>query len=38
MPLPCGRCKGELARLFPGDSELADRMRALDWSKTEWGR
>src|SRR4051812_22969820 len=28
---------GELERLFPGDSELAYRMRALDWTRTELG-
>jgi hypothetical protein len=27
----------ELERLFPGDSELAGRMRALDWSQTDLG-
>ena len=27
----------ELARLFPGDSELATQMRALDWSQTPLG-
>jgi hypothetical protein len=26
-----------LARIFPGDSELAGRMRAMDWSKTDLG-
>lgn len=26
-----------LERLFPGDSELAGRMRALDWSQTDLG-
>jgi len=28
---------GELGRLFPGDSEMARRMRALDWSETDLG-
>jgi PAS domain S-box-containing protein len=27
----------ELTRFFPGDSELATRMRALDWSRTSLG-
>ena len=27
----------ERARLFPGDSELARRMRDLDWSQTDLG-
>ena len=27
----------ELGRLFPGDSEMARRMRALDWSETDLG-
>src|SRR5690349_16902914 len=27
----------ELERLFPGDSEMAGRMRAFDWSKTDLG-
>jgi hypothetical protein len=27
----------DLERLFPGDSELARRMRALDWTKTALG-
>ncbi len=37
MPLPRGRNESELERLFPGDSEMAGRMRALDWSKTPLG-
>ncbi len=37
MPLSRGRSQGELELLFPGDSELAGRMRALDWSKTPLG-
>ena len=32
-PLP----SSQLERLFPGDSELAARMRALDWSATDFG-
>jgi signal transduction histidine kinase/DNA-binding response OmpR family regulator len=32
----CGACS-ELERLFPGDSEMAGRMRAFDWSKTPLG-
>ncbi|MHC5675261.1 hypothetical protein [Nostoc sp.] len=27
----------ELEQYFPGDSELANRMRALDWSQTDLG-
>jgi hypothetical protein len=27
----------DLARLFPGDSEMAGRMRAFDWSRTPLG-
>ncbi len=34
-PLSLG--DGPLDRFFPGDSELAQRMRALDWSKTDLG-
>ena len=37
MPLPRGRSESELERLFSGDSEMAGRMRALDWSKTPLG-
>lgn len=29
--------KGELERLFPGDGEMACRMREFDWSKTDVG-
>ena len=32
-PLP----SSQLERLFPGDSEMARRMRALDWSATDFG-
>ena len=32
-PLP----NSQLERLFPGDSEMARRMRALDWSATDFG-
>ena len=28
---------GEWERLFPGDSEMAGRMRALDWSTSDLG-
>jgi PAS domain-containing protein len=28
---------GALERIFPGDSEMAGRMRAFDWSKTDLG-
>ena len=27
----------DLRRIFPGDSEMADRMRRLDWSATDLG-
>ena len=32
-PLP----SSQLERLFPGDSEMAARMRTLDWSATDFG-
>ena len=32
-PLP----NSQLERLFPGDSEMAARMRTLDWSATDFG-
>lgn len=37
MTRPGGRRDRELERLFPGDSELAGRMRAFDWSKSDLG-
>ncbi|WOB06031.1 ATP-binding protein [Piscinibacter gummiphilus] len=33
MPLP----DDQLARIFPGDSEMARRMRAFDWSQSDLG-
>lgn len=33
------RCaRGELERILAEDSEMASRMRGLDWSKTDQGR
>ena len=29
--------KAELERIFPGNSEMAQRMRAFDWSRTPVG-
>ncbi|MGH2707517.1 MAG: GAF domain-containing sensor histidine kinase, partial [Actinomycetota bacterium] len=37
MPLPRGRSEAELERLFPGDSEMAGRMRGFDWAATPVG-
>ena len=32
-----GAGQSQLERLFPGDSEMARRMRALDWAATDFG-
>src|ERR1044072_8089830 len=32
-----GNSAADLERIFPGDSEMASRMRAFDWSKGELG-
>ena len=37
LHLPRGRSKSELERLFPGDSEMAGRMRGFVWAATPLG-
>lgn len=37
QPSPSRTSSNSLERLFPGDSEMAARMRAFDWSKTDLG-